>query len=154
MGNFAAKIVTVPDILLKKCRPVETFGKDLQDLIEELNRRLLEDRTAAGLAAPQIGVDARVALVRFPDSMEILINPEIYPIKVFGRELRSEGCLSLPGQEYLVSRWVNINYTTRTTFGGSVTSQAKDFYARVIQHEVDHLDGILIIHRAGVEDRR
>lgn len=152
---MGAKIVTIPQILRTRCKPVEKFDRDLEKLVMDLTQAMME-ANGLGLAAPQIGVDARVAVVNRPElhRTDVLINPTLYFLRVFGRELKAEGCLSIPGQEYLISRWTRVRVNTRTLTGGVDEYEAKDLHARVIQHETDHLDGVLIIHRALLEEHR
>lgn len=110
----------------------------------------------AGLAAPQIGINKRIVIFwvednpRYPDiepiPNTILINPEI---TVLSDEINSdwEGCLSVPGLRGLVPRPTRIKYSGFDPFGDSIERIADDFHARVVQHEVDHLDGILYPQR-------
>lgn len=110
----------------------------------------------AGLAAPQIGINKRIVIFwvednpRYPDiepiPNTILINPEI---TVLSDEIQSdwEGCLSVPGLRGLVPRPTRIKYSGFDPFGDSIERIADDFHARVVQHEVDHLDGILYPQR-------
>ena len=125
--------------------------------------RLLKDmfdtmqaEDGAGLAAPQIGVGLRVLIFgfdnnpRYPDSTAIpktvLINPEITLLNDI-KEDDWEGCLSIPGMRGLVSRFSHIRYTGFDASGKPIEVNAEGFHARVVQHECDHLDGILYTHR-------
>jgi peptide deformylase len=106
----------------------------------------------AGLAAPQIGVLERVVIfgvernARYPDAEPVpyteLVNPVIRPLT---DELEEgwEGCLSVPGLRGVVPRWTRIRYTGFDPQGNRIEREASDFHARVVQHECDHLDGIL-----------
>jgi peptide deformylase len=106
----------------------------------------------AGLAAPQIGVSLRVVIFavesnpRYPDvepiPQTILINPQITPLSQ-EQELGWEGCLSIPGMRGLVPRYRHIHYQGYTPHGELIERAVRGFHARVVQHEVDHLDGIL-----------
>jgi peptide deformylase len=106
----------------------------------------------AGLAAPQIGVSKRVVIFgveanpRYPDvepvPTTVLINPEITALGS-GTQAGWEGCLSVPGMRGLVERSAHIRYRGVDQHGRSIDREARGFHARVVQHEVDHLDGIL-----------
>jgi peptide deformylase len=142
--------------LLEVAEPVRAFGTpeleslllDMQDTMRSLN--------GAGLAAPQIGVGLRVVIFgmernpRYPEAEEVpytvLINPELEPL---GRELEDgwEGCLSVPGMRGLVPRFKRLRYRGVDERGAPLEREVADFHARVVQHEVDHLDGILYPRR-------
>jgi peptide deformylase len=112
----------------------------------------MEALNGAGLAAPQIGVPLRVVIFgvkrnpRYPDAEEVpytvLINPEIQPL---GEEMEEgwEGCLSVPGMRGLVPRYRRIRYKGYDQYGSPIERDVAQFHARVVQHECDHLDGIL-----------
>ena len=126
---------------------------DMQDTMRALN--------GAGLAAPQIGVGLQVVIFgvesnpRYPDAepvpFTVLVNPELDPI---GEELEEgwEGCLSVPGMRGLVPRYKRLRYRGVDQYGKPIERTASDFHARVVQHEVDHLLGILYPMR--IEDMR
>ena len=142
--------------LLAVARPVHDFGTpeldslllDMQDTMRELD--------GAGLAAPQIGVGLRVVIFGFEDNARypeapplpftVLINPELTPL---GEEVEEgwEGCLSVPGMRGLVPRYRHLRYTGVDAAGHPIDRTVSDFHARVVQHEVDHLDGILYPRR-------
>ena len=142
--------------LLALSEPVGEFGTpeldmlitDMQDTMRHLN--------GAGLAAPQIGVGLRVVIFgfeenpRYPDAdpvpYTVLINPQLTPL---GDTLDEgwEGCLSVPGMRGLVPRYRELRYTGFDAAGNRIDRSVKDFHARVVQHEVDHLDGILYPRR-------
>ena len=121
---------------------------DMQDTMQHLN--------GAGLAAPQIGVNLRIVIFgvaqnpRYPDAesvpFTVLINPVLTPL---GSELEDgwEGCLSVPGMRGLVPRYQDLQYTGKDAAGQRIDRRASGFHARVVQHEVDHLDGILYPRR-------
>jgi peptide deformylase len=138
--------------LLERSREVEAFGTSgLRELIADM-RDTMAHLNGAGLAAPQIGVLQRVVIFgvkanpRYPDAEEVpdtvLINPVIKPI---GREMEEgwEGCLSVPGMRGVVPRYRRIRYTGFDERGESIDRTVEGFHARVVQHECDHLDGIL-----------
>jgi peptide deformylase len=138
--------------LWQQARPVEAFDtpslwaliKDLEDTMRHLD--------GAGLAAPQIGVDLRVVVFgfddnpRYPDAdsvpYTVLVNPTLTPLSQAVEE-GWEGCLSVPGLRGWVPRWRHLRYTGFDPHGQPIDRSVEDFHARVVQHECDHLDGIL-----------
>jgi len=138
--------------LLSVARPVERFGTpQLAELLADM-RDTMAQLNGAGLAAPQIGVDLRVVIFgvrgnpRYPDAEEVpdtvLINPVITPLS---EELEEgwEGCLSVPGMRGVVPRIRHLRYTGYDEQGRAFERVVQGFHARVVQHECDHLDGIL-----------
>lgn len=148
-------------LLLEEAKPITQFNTpELDRLVEDMFDTMRAE-SGAGLAAPQIGVSQRVVIFgieaneRYPDAeevpMTVLINPVIDPI---GKDIDQgwEGCLSVPGMRGLVPRFVNIRYRGMNQKGEPIECVAADFHARVVQHECDHLDGILYPMR--VQDMR
>jgi len=138
--------------LLEKSRPVEAFGTpQLHELIADM-RDTMAHLNGAGLAAPQIGVPLRVVIfgvtrnLRYPDAEEVpdtvLVNPVITPV---GEEMEEdwEGCLSVPGMRGVVPRFKRLRYQGFDESGNPIDRSVEGFHARVVQHECDHLDGIL-----------
>ena len=138
--------------LLEISRPVETFGTpELRELIADM-RDTMAHLNGAGLAAPQIGVPLRVVIFgvtrnpRYPDAEEVpdtvLVNPVITPL---GDEMEEawEGCLSVPGMRGVVPRFSRLHYRGFDEEGHPIDRSVEGFHARVVQHECDHLDGIL-----------
>ena len=143
-----------------KANAVDRFDDDkLANLITDM-LDTMKAFDGAGLAAPQIGMPLRVVIFgidknpRYPDAppipLSILLNPEISPI---GKEIDSdwEGCLSVPDMRGLVPRYTRIRYRGLDADGRKIDRKAEGFHARVVQHECDHLDGILYPDR--LEDR-
>lgn len=143
-------------LLLQVSEPVTEFNSaELDTLIRDMFDTMAA-QSGAGLAAPQIGVLRRVVIFgveknpRYPDMEEvpttILINPVIQPI---GRKTEDdwEGCLSVPGLRGLVSRHTHIRYSGYDPSGQRFEREVSGFHARVVQHECDHLDGILYPRR-------
>jgi peptide deformylase len=142
--------------LLKEAEPVEEFNTPwLHALIEDMFDTMAACN-GAGLAAPQIGVSKRVVIFgvehnpRYPQAepvpMTVLINPVVEPI---GNEMEDgwEGCLSVPGMRGLVPRYRRVRYRGCDQYGIALDRRVESFHARVVQHEVDHLDGILYPRR-------
>jgi peptide deformylase len=142
--------------LLEVSAPVTKFGTaELRQLIRDM-QDTMHHLSGAGLAAPQIGVSQRVVMFgvdhnpRYPDAEDVpftvLINPVLTPI---GETMEEgwEGCLSVPGMRGLVPRWLELQYSGMDPEGNPIERSARDFHARVVQHEVDHLDGILYPRR-------
>jgi peptide deformylase len=138
--------------LLSRAREVEAFDTpDLHGLITDLEDTM-KAMEGAGIAAPQIAVDLRVVIfggfrsARYPDAEEIpytvLVNPVLEPVSG-DLEDGWEGCLSVPGMRGLVPRFVKLRYRGFDAFGRPIDRTVSDFHARVVQHECDHLDGIL-----------
>jgi peptide deformylase len=138
--------------LLQKSLPVDRFDTpELRELLADM-RDTMAHLNGAGLAAPQIGVNLRVVIFgvhanpRYPDVEEVpdtvLINPVLKPLS---EEMEEgwEGCLSVPGMRGSVPRYRKLRYAGFDERGLPFERVAEDFHARVVQHEVDHLDGIL-----------
>ena len=139
-------------VLLEVAKPVVEFDtpelhaliRDMEDTMQHMN--------GAGIAAPQIGVSLRVVIFgvgsnpRYPDAEQVpytvLINPVLNPVK---DEMQDgwEGCLSVPGMRGVVPRYTRLHYTGFDQYGKPIDRLVSGFHARVVQHECDHLDGIL-----------
>ena len=162
------KILKMGDLrLYRKAKPVRKFNTpELDSLIADMFETM-ESADGAGLAAPQIGVDLQLVIFgvdqreRYPD-MEVvpntvLINPVLTPI---GEDVEEawEGCLSVPGMRGMVPRWAKIRYEGFDEKGQPISREAEGFHSRVVQHECDHLAGILYpmripdLRRFGYED--
>jgi len=146
-----------PDPVLRNpAGAVAEVDDEVRILVERM-LGIMESAHGVGLAAPQIGVARRVLVYRARDEDEahVLINPEVVE-RSEEVEVGTEGCLSLLGGELQVpvERHVRIRVSGRDAVGDPVDLDAEGFEARVIQHEIDHLDGVLIFDRAGDQDRR
>jgi len=143
-------------LLRRVAAPVEAFGtQELRDLVSDMDDTM-RALSGAGIAAPQIGVSLRVVIFevtenpRYPHVQPIpytvLVNPVLTPL---GEDMEEgwEGCLSVPGMRGLVPRYRRLRYTGRDLDGGPIDRTVEGFHARVVQHEVDHLDGILYPQR-------
>lgn len=160
------KILTVPNkILSQKAKSVEIFDDRLIDLIKKM-RITQAKNSGIGLSAPQVGYSLRLAVIEFDpknisqinenvknsDILEkipltILINPQII-WHSRETETKEEGCLSLPGIELPVKRYKEIKILNQNQKGEKKKIKAQGIISRIIQHEIDHLDGILITDRA------
>lgn len=138
--------------LLEKARPAESFGTpELRELVADM-QDTMRAANGAGLAAPQIGVGLRVVIFGFeanprypqaePVPFTILINPVLTPLGDVQEE-GWEGCLSVPGLRGVVPRFARLAYSGFDLEGAPIEREATGFHARVVQHECDHLDGIL-----------
>ena len=141
-------------VLRSKARPIEVFDDALRDEISGM-AALMHDSMGIGLAATQIGTLHRVLVYRVEHNSPInaLINPEL---EWSGKEKEwmEEGCLSLPGIHADVERPVNVRVRARNPRGEQITVEASGLEARVIQHEMDHLDGVLILDRTPRDQRK
>jgi peptide deformylase len=142
-------------LLRQVAAPVRHFDADLTALIADMNDTM-RSLNGAGLAAPQIGVSLRVVIFevtvnpRYPDvppiPYTVLVNPELTPLDD-RQEEGWEGCLSVPGLRGLVPRFRSLRYRGFDLEGAPIDRTVEGFHARVVQHEVDHLDGILYPER-------
>jgi peptide deformylase len=139
-------------VLREKAKPVDAFDSpELRELIGDM-KDTMAALDGAGLAAPQIGVSRRVVIFgvhanpRYPDAEDVpftvLVNPKL---TMLTRDVEEgwEGCLSVPGMRGIVPRYLKLRYTGFDEQGQPIDRIAEGFHARVVQHEVDHLDGIL-----------
>lgn len=147
-----------PDPVLRvQCRAVTDFDASLRKLVDDM----IETMHAApgiGLAAPQVGVDLRVAVVDLsvgedPAQLHVLVNPEI--VRRQGQETDVEGCLSLPGITDKVERPTHVRIKALDAEGHPFEVEADDWLARAVCHELDHLDGVLFVdHLRGLRRER
>lgn len=149
------KVVTDPNpILHKKCTPVTKFDQDLVTLTEQM-RQTMKDASGMGLAAPQVGLSKSLTVIEFTPAKEatdqaipftVLVNPKITWVSPQTITM-VEGCLSIPGLEGEVTRPKKIRVKAQDVSGAKVSLKATGLFARIIQHEVDHLNGILYPER-------
>lgn len=133
------------DVLRQVCFPVEEFDEKLWKLLDDMKETVKKEE-GAGLAAPQVGILRRLAVVDVDEGYFELINPKIVAQK--GEQSGWEGCLSVRGKSGIVSRPMKVTVTYQDRNGQPQTIKAKGFFARAICHELDHLDGILYIDKA------
>jgi peptide deformylase len=153
-------IVTLPDpVLRRKARPVTTFDKDLQTLIDDMVDTM-RDAPGVGLAAPQVGVSQRLIVIEYVEPPEdedeekevkprlyVMANPEIVKTseeKVLG----VEGCLSIPGLVGEVDRYAMVQVKGLNRRGQPMKVKAEGWLARIFQHEIDHINGVVFPDRA------
>jgi peptide deformylase len=141
-------------VLKTRARPVDRFDSALRSEVREMGA-LMNDAMGVGLAATQVGVLHRVLVYRVQQQAELaaLVNPEI-EWRGGEEEIAEEGCLSLPGVLVDVERPVHIRVRAQNETGEPVVIEASGLEARVIQHEIDHLDGKLIIDRTSRDQRK
>lgn len=139
------KIVEEGDeVLREKAKPVTKLGRNIEKLLDNMKDTMYANK-GVGLAAPQIGVSKRVITVDVGEGLVELINPCI--IKFDGTQTDTEGCLSIPNMVGEVTRaqWVRVQGLDRQ--GRECEIEAEGYFARALQHEIDHLDGILFIDK-------
>jgi peptide deformylase len=133
-----------PDpILGKKAQPVENIDGKVKDIADRMAKVMYANK-GIGLAAPQIGILSRILIVDIGEGCKVLINPEF--VEGEGESILEEGCLSLPTIEVPVKRMEKIVVRGRNLESKEVSLELFGFPGRVYQHEIDHLNGILIIH--------
>ena len=134
-------------ILRKKAKAVKKVTKEITDLINDMEEtmRTPADVTGVGLAAPQVGKSLRVIVVDIGEGLIEFINPKI--VSRSGKEIGNEGCLSVPGVCGYVERALKIKVKGLSKQGAVKVLEAEGFLARVLQHEIDHLDGVLFIDK-------
>lgn len=138
------------EILKLKAKEVENLDGKIAQLVDRMIRTMHKTYSAIGLAAPQVGESLRLSVIDLSmgenkDNQIVLINPEI--LEVEGNETGDEGCLSFPGISLTVSRSARIFFKNFDINGKEIRQEIDGFLARVIQHEIDHLNGTLIIDR-------
>ena len=138
-------------VLREKAAPVTTFDAELRRLVRDLTDTML-DAPGVGLAAPQLGVGLRVFTYDVDGIVGHLVNPDLELSEE--EQMGPEGCLSLPGLEYDCLRAQRVVAKGFTMHGEPVTIEGSDLLARCIQHETDHLDGVLFIDRLDQATRK
>ena len=140
-------IRTVPDpILRKKTKRVTAIDKSIKKLVANMLETLHADAGRVGLAAPQVGVSLRITVIGIPDEEDIiLINGEIVRRK--GQRLVSEGCLSIPGYIGQVNRAESVTAKGLDLKGKAIRIKGEGLLSQALEHEIDHLNGVLYIDR-------
>src|SRR3712207_2345091 len=142
-------------ILKSKATRVTAFDDALRSQVQRMGG-LMQDALGVGLAAPQIGVSQRVLVYRVGQDAPLvaLINPELEWVSKGDEEIAEEGCLSIPGVGVDVERPVHVRVRAQDEYGEGRRVEASGLEARVIQHEMDHLDGVLILERTTRDQRK
>jgi len=149
------EIVTLPQPILKqKAHKVSNFGRDFQLLVDDMIETMRQ-APGVGLAATQVGESTRLIVVEYgdeenedaPKKLYVIANPVITRASE-ETELGIEGCLSIPGFQGEVERYITVTVRGLNRHGQTMTVRAKGWLARIFQHEIDHLDGILFTDRA------
>ena len=150
-----AQIRQYPDAVLRmRAREVETFDDDLARLAEKMGR-LMHDARGVGLAATQVGVLQRLFVFQLAGDEEVtaIVNPEITE-RSRSTDVADEGCLSLQGVLVPVERAVEVTIEGQDLTGTSMKLELEELDARVVQHELDHLDGVLMLERTDDASRK
>jgi peptide deformylase len=152
------KIVYMPDpVLRRKAHKITDFGQDFQVLVDDM-LETLRDAPGVGLAAPQIAVSQRLIVVEYGENEEedeavvkklyVVANPEIIIPTTAEQIIGSEACLSVPGLAGEVERFTQITVKGQNRRGQALRLKLEGWTARIFQHEIDHLDGIMFVDRA------
>ena len=146
-------IRTIPDPILKqKTKRIPGIDASVRKLIEDMRETLHAQEGRLGLAAPQIGVSLRLTVIGMPDEEDlILINPEIVRRK--GERVVTEGCLSIPGYFGEICRAETVTVKATGPDGKDIRIKADELLAQALEHEIDHLDGVLYIDRLENKDK-
>jgi peptide deformylase len=133
------------DVLRETARRVTKLGDNIDKLLNNMRDTMYANK-GVGLAAPQIGISKRVIVVDVGEGLVELVNPEI--VDAQGSQTGTEGCLSIPGVVGEVTRAERVKVSGLDRKGNNVEIDARGFFARALQHEIDHLNGILFIDKA------
>jgi peptide deformylase len=151
-------------VLRRKAKKVRDFGPSLQALIDDMIDTMRQ-APGVGLAAPQVGVSLRVAVIELPEAeneeeerpdpyrgkLVVICNPEV--VKSWGEEEQQEGCLSMPRYVGDVARATRVVVKAQDRRGKQIRIRAEGFMARVLQHEIDHLNGMVFVDRVESLDK-
>jgi peptide deformylase len=132
------------DLLRKPSEPVPEITPELKRLVDDMFETMYEER-GVGLAAPQVGRNVRLFIIDLDKEKMIFINPEI--LSSSGKDVCEEGCLSFPGLRENVQRALKVKAQATDLDGTRFEIEAEGLFARAIQHELDHLDGVLFVDR-------
>ncbi len=141
------------EVLHKKCEKITVFDDELKNLEEEMYKAMRKAE-GIGLAGPQVGVTKRIFVIEISEEgiKQTFVNPEIIETSV-ETGMYNEGCLSLPGLEHEVERPLKVSICAQDIEGKPFTVNAEGLFARAIQHENDHLNGILYIDHLDQEEK-
>lgn len=132
-------------VLKEKAKAVPKITKPIRTLLDNM-AQTMQEADGVGLAAPQVGISLRVVIIDVGDGLIELINPEI--LESEGCETSVEGCLSVPGMYGDVERFTSVTVQGLDRHGKPLVVQGSGLLARALQHEIDHLEGVLFIERA------
>jgi peptide deformylase len=137
-------------VLRERTKKVSTVDASIGRLLDDM-LVTMRDAPGVGLAANQIGVPLQVAIIEVDDKITELVNPEI--VKASGEQLDWEGCLSIPGYVAEVARYAKVTVKGRDRNGREIRVKGDELFARALQHEIDHLNGVLYIdHLESLEE--
>jgi peptide deformylase len=137
------------DVLAGPAQPVEKIDDNIRQLVEKMKDIMLENK-GVGLAAPQAGVPLRLFIISLDgtkENVKVYINPTVTPTEELTET--EEGCLSVPGIFTKIKRYKKCKVTATDLDGNQFTEEAEGLYARALQHECDHIDGVTIVNRMG-----
>ena len=137
------------NVLAHKAGPVEKIDEDIRQLVKKMTEIMIE-RKGIGFAAPQAGVSLRLFIISLDggrENLKVFINPTVTPDGQL--EAIEEGCLSVPGLYTKIRRYTKARVTATDLDGNEFTEHAEGLYARALQHESDHIDGMTIVNRMG-----
>jgi peptide deformylase len=145
-------IRVLPDLVLRqKAKKVSKIDKSVQQLIDDMIETM-RSASGVGLAANQIGVPLKIAVIELPgEEVIVLVNPEI--IKQEGERTIGEACLSVPGYQGEIKRSVCVKVKARDKQGRNIRIKGEELLAQALEHEIDHLNGILYIDRVEEPDK-
>ena len=132
------------EVLRKKCHKVEKFDEKLHALLDDMYETM-QEANGVGLAAPQVGILRRIAVIDVGDGKIELVNPEI--IKESGEQTGDEGCLSFPGKWGEVTRPMKVTVKAQDRYGKEFKIKGTELLARAFCHEIDHLDGVVFLDK-------
>ncbi len=139
------------ELLRKKSKAVKNFDENLWDLLDDMKETMYQ-RNGMGLAAVQVGILKRVIIIEANNMFMELVNPEILSMK--GEDIEEEGCLSVKGVSGTVKRPMEVTVRAQDRYGYTFTITGEKYLARVLCHEIDHLEGVLFIDKMIDETKR
>ena|ERR1700694_1682101 len=150
MANFAIRIFGDP-VLKQRAQEIDELDDSLRRLVGGMFTAMYEAQ-GAGLAAPQVGVQKRLFVYDVDEDPKVVINPQI--VEMRGEWTYQEGCLSVPGLSWPIVRPKEVHLTGRDLDGNEISIEGDEMVGRLFQHELDHLDGILLLERLEPDQRK